>query len=138
MICFETIAVGKPSTKNRCREHFPSDSATSFVVLSRGFDPNSATGRQKHHEPSVLWVAGTAAPEASTKEKMQEKLRTPDGKALYAARKHIIEPVFGMFKSARGIRRFLVRGLEKVAVEWKLTCLTHNLLKIWRHAKIAT
>lgn len=103
-----------------------------------GFNPHVATGRQKHHEPSVPAVAGTAAPEASTKEKMQAKLRTPAGKALYAARKHIIEPVFGMIKSARGIRKFLVRGLEKVAAEWKLICLTHNLLKIWRHVKIST
>ena len=51
---------------------------------------------------------------------------------LYAARKHIVEPVFGQIKSARGIRKFLLRGLEKVAAEWQLICLTHNLLKIWR------
>ena len=101
-----------------------------------GLDPHIATGRQKHHEPLVAVPAGTPAPEASTKEKMQAKLRSPAGKALYAARKQIIEPVFGMIKSARGIRKFLVRGLEKVAAEWNLICLTHNLLKIWRHIKI--
>ena len=101
-----------------------------------GIDPHIATGRQKHHEPVVAVPAGTPAPEASTKEKMQAKLRSPAGKALYAARKQIIEPVFGMIKSARGIRKFLVRGLEKVAAEWNLICLTHNLLKIWRHIKI--
>jgi hypothetical protein len=40
--------------------------------------------------------------------------------------------VFGQIKAARGIRKFLLRGLEKVSAEWQLICLTHNLLKIWR------
>ena len=43
-----------------------------------------------------------------------------------------------MIKSARGIRRFLLRGLEKVSAEWQLICLTHNLLKIWRRAQRAS
>jgi hypothetical protein len=46
-----------------------------------------------------------------------------------------VEPVFGMIKSVRGIRKFLLRGLEKVSAEWQLICLTHNLLKIWRRAR---
>ncbi|MBI5759785.1 MAG: transposase [Planctomycetales bacterium] len=51
---------------------------------------------------------------------------------LYAARKHIVEPVFGQIKGVRGFRKFLLRGLELVSAEWQLICLTHNLLKIWR------
>jgi transposase len=100
-----------------------------------GIDPHVATGRQKHHEAPVEPAAPTA--QASVEEKMQYKLKTAAGKALYAARKHIVEPVFGMTKSARGIRRFLLRGLEKVSAEWQLICLTHNLLKIWRHINSA-
>jgi transposase len=100
-----------------------------------GIDPHVATGRQKHHEALVEPAAPTA--EASVEEKMRYKLKTAAGKALYAARKHIVEPVFGMTKSARGIRRFLLRGLEKVSAEWQLICLTHNLLKIWRHVNSA-
>jgi hypothetical protein len=65
---------------------------------------------------------------------MQQKLRSAAGKVLYAARKHIIEPVFGQIKGVRGIRKFLLRGLEKVSGEWNLICLTHNLLKIWRRS----
>ena len=64
---------------------------------------------------------------------MLQKLRTAVGKILYAVRKHIVEPVFGQIKAPRGIRAFLLRGLEKVCAEWNLICLTHNLLKIWRH-----
>ena len=63
---------------------------------------------------------------------MRHKLRTAAGKVLYAARKHIVEPVFGQIKGARGIREFLRRGLEQVSAEWQLICLTHNLLKMWR------
>lgn len=95
-------------------------------------DPHIATGRQKHNEAPVPLVVGMPPADASIKEKMRHKLGTATGKALYAARKHIIEPVFGQIKSARGIRGFLQRGLEKVAAEWQLICLTHNLLKIWR------
>ncbi len=68
---------------------------------------------------------------------MRAKLRSAPGQALYAARKQIVEPVFGMIKSARGIRQLLLRGLEKVSAEWQLICLTHNLLKIWRRSNCA-
>ena len=97
-----------------------------------GIDPHIATGRQKHHQTQESAVNTPPSAEATVKEKMREKLRLPAGQALYAARKHIVEPVFGMTKSARGIRKFLLRGLEKVSAEWQLICLTHNLLKIWR------
>jgi transposase len=99
-----------------------------------GMDPHFATGRQKHHEAPRPTLVGEPAPEASAKEKMRHKLSSATGKLLYAARKHIVEPVFGQIKSARGIRKFLLRGLKKVSAEWQLICLTHNLLKLWRHA----
>jgi transposase len=94
-----------------------------------GFDPYIATERQRHHG------AQAAAPEtpATAQERMAAKVRTPDGKALYARRKVIVEPVFGQIKEARGFRRFLLRGLAKIRGEWRLVCLTHNLLKLWRY-----
>ena len=89
-----------------------------------------ATGRQRHSPPEA------EVPELPTtaKERMAAKVRTPAGRALYARRKVIVEPVFGQIKEARGFRRFLLRGLAKIRGEWRLVCLTHNLLKIWRHA----
>ena len=98
-------------------------------------DPHIAAGRQKHHaaEPTEPASEGQeSVPALSVKEQMVQKLRTAAGKKLYAARKHIVEPVFGQIKQARGFRKYLLRGLAKVAAEWKLVCLTHNLLKIWR------
>ena len=99
-----------------------------------GVDPHIAVGRQKHHEAAVSPELATSSAKTSVKEKMARKLRSAAGKLLYAARKHIVEPVFGQIKSARGLRKFLLRGLEKVSAEWQLICLTHNLLKIWRRA----
>jgi transposase len=99
-----------------------------------GLDPYIAVERQKHHEAASVSEPVAAAAEAEAKEAMRQKLGTATGQVLYAARKRIVEPVFGQTKGARGIRGFLLRGLEKVAAEWQLICLTHNLLKIWRRA----
>jgi transposase len=97
-----------------------------------GVDPHIATGRQKHNQAAVPEATAACPAAASIPEQMLHKLRTAAGKLLYAARKQIVEPVFGQIKSARGIRAFLLRGREKVSAEWQLICLTHNLLKIWR------
>ena len=94
-----------------------------------GFDPYMATGRQKHHASA----AEVSEAPATAKERMAAKVRTPDGKAFYARRKVIVEPVFGQIKEVRGFRRFLLRGLAKIRGEWRLVCLTHNLLKLWRY-----
>jgi len=64
---------------------------------------------------------------------MREKIGSGIAKALYAQRRTIVEPVFGQIKAARRLRRFSFRGLEKVQAEWQLICLTHNLLKLYRH-----
>ena len=116
------------------------------AVTDLGLDPYYATGRQKHHapaesvagdEPLPAETAERAAPQSectSAKEAMLAKLRSERGRLLYAARKYIVEPVFGQIKRVRWFRKFLLRGLEKISAEWQLICLTHNLLKIWRHA----
>lgn len=43
-----------------------------------------------------------------------------------------VEPVFGQIKQGRGLRQFLLRGLEKVNGEWSLICTGHNLLKLFK------
>src|ERR1035437_4968433 len=58
--------------------------------------------------------------------------QTQVGRAIYAARKAIVEPVFGQIKQARGFRQFLLRGLTKVQGEWALVCMAHNILKLHR------
>lgn len=64
--------------------------------------------------------------------RMQARLASDDGKALYRQRAQTIEPVFGQIKEARGVRRFARRGLAACNAEWKLIAATHNLLKLYR------
>ena len=63
---------------------------------------------------------------------MDEKLKTPEGKALYRQRACTVEPVFGVIKAALGFRQFLLRGMKKVGGEWNLVCLAYNLKRLHR------
>ena len=65
---------------------------------------------------------------------MRHKLSSTEGRAKYKMRKAIVEPVFGQIKEARGLRRFLLRGLHAVRAEFDLIALTHNLLKLFRYS----
>lgn len=90
-----------------------------------------ATGRQQHGERLVA-PRGPLPKGATRVERMKRKLQTKAGAAIYAARKAIVEPVFGQIKQARGFRRFSLRGLAKVRSEWAFVCLAHNILKLYR------
>jgi transposase len=90
-----------------------------------------ATERQKHDEYKEPCPRGRLPKGATRVDRMKRKLKTKAGKAVYAARKTIVEPVFGQIKQARGFRQFLLRGIHKVRGEWSLLCLTHNILKIY-------
>jgi transposase len=106
-----------------------SETAVTDEALE-GVDLYVAVARQKHGE-EVKTVEGEAPADATMKEQMGHKLKTEEGKAAYALRKGTVEPVFGQIKGVRGFRQFLMRGLEKVRAEWRLICLTHNLLKLF-------
>jgi hypothetical protein len=69
---------------------------------------------------------------------MLARLGSEQGKACYAQRSRIIEPVFGQVKTIQGSRRFMRRGLQACQAEWKLLCGTHNLLKLWRGTRSIT
>jgi hypothetical protein len=99
--------------------------------VERGIEPYIATGRQKHGERTPP-ARGPPSADEDTKGRMTRKLRQKKGRETYARRKAIVEPPFGQIKEVRGLKRFLLRGLEKVRGEWALWCATHNLLKIYR------
>lgn len=101
---------------------------------ARGTEPFIATGRQKHSDKPVAAPRGPIPKNATIKERMRRKLQTLAGKAVYALRKSIVEPVFGQIRT-RGLVRFWLRGVEKVNGEWSLWCLTHNLLKLYRSGR---
>jgi hypothetical protein len=89
-----------------------------------------ATGKQKHGEHRLPAKRGPLPKDATPVERMKRKLQTKVGKAIYATRKCVVEPVFGQIKQARGVRQFVLRGKEKVNGEWALLCLTHNILRL--------
>jgi transposase len=90
-----------------------------------------ATGQQKHGEHRLPAKRGPLLKGVTKVERMKRKLQTKVGKAVYAARKCVVEPVFGQIKQARGFRQFLLRGKGKVKGEWALLCLTHNVLRLY-------
>jgi len=96
----------------------------------RKIDGYIATGKQKHGEHRLPCKRGPLPKDATKVDRMKRKLQKKVGKAIYAARKCVVEPVFGQIKQARGFRQFLLRGKEKVKGEWALVCLTHNILRL--------
>jgi len=61
---------------------------------------------------------------------MREKIASEEGKAIYGKRKCMVEPVIGQIKTRSGFWQFLLRGIQKVRIEWKIAATAHNLLKI--------
>jgi transposase len=99
----------------------------------KGFLPDAhLTGELRKHRPP-LKCAGDSPEHV----RMRERLRSPDGQARYRRRGALVEPVFGVLKEQRGLRRFRLRGLRKVAVELALACTAFNLTRMWQNASIA-
>jgi transposase len=102
--------------------------------VAGGFtEPFIPRERTKHGDPLDPAPRGRIPDPASVVDRALRKLKTKAGQQIYSKRKETVEAVFGQIKAARAIRAFLLRGLEKVKGEWKLVCLTHNILKLWRH-----
>ena len=101
-----------------------------------GVDLYVPPNKQKHGDVSPPAV-DTAPEDGPADERMRHKLRTDQGRDIYRRRKAIVEPVFGQIKEIRGFRRFSLRGFDKVAAEWDIICLTHNLLKLFRSGRWA-
>jgi transposase len=98
-------------------------------------DLHVATGRDKHGTSDEIAPSADPVKAATTLEQMKQRLQTDAGRAIYKMRKAIVEPVFGQIKECRHFRRFSLRGLENVRSEWKLVCLTHNILKLFRSGR---
>ena len=102
------------------------------AIAETPIDAYISTRKQKHGERPGPCPRGPLPKTATRVDRMSRKLHRKAGAAVYAARKAIVEPVFGQIKQARGFRQFLLRGLEKVKGEWSLVCTTHNILKLYR------
>jgi transposase len=109
-------------------------SAANVALLEQAhITPYIATGRADHAGgwQAYFAEAGPVPPQDATlREKMAYRLRTPLGKAIYRRRKCTIEPVFGQIKEVLGFRQFSLRGLLKATGEWLLVCLAYNLRRL--------
>src|SRR3990170_7872797 len=95
-------------------------------------EPLLAAGRDEHHphwEDRFTEPPPIAEP-ASDVGRMKHRLKTVQGRALYALRKQTVEPVFGIIKSVMRFRQFLLRGLEAVRGEWKLVTMAWNIKRM--------
>ena len=100
-------------------------------LIDKGWDiyttPDSSRSKSQD-----LQMKGRIPKDMSFSDRMRRKTKTKRGKEIYKKRK-IVEAPFGQIKEARGIRRFLLRGLRKAKGEWTLINLTHNLLVMHRN-----
>lgn len=83
------------------------------LCAGQGINAHIATGRLPHGQP-LPPKHGLRPRNADAKVRMALKLRSNAGSAIYAQRKAIVEPVNGQIKEARGLRRFLLLGIEQV------------------------
>lgn len=82
----------------------------------------------------VFFTAATTGKPETYTAKMKRKIDTEHGCHLYSRRLATAEPVFAHICSARGLRRFSLRGQKKVNTQWLLYCLVHNIGKVQRYA----
>lgn len=115
---------------------FYSEQAVRTVEQAGGPTVYAPLERKSHHR-SVADLEQKAEPPApaagaSVREMMKHRLATDAGKQKYQLRQQTVEPVFGILKSVLGFRRFLLRGVEKVKLEWTLVCAAYNLKRLHR------
>jgi len=94
-----------------------------------GYVPDSNLARELNTGKRARGLGGNPVRNAHLRQ-MRRKLRSPVGRAVYARRKAVVEPVFGVLKQQRGMRQFRTRGLAKVAVEFTLAALAYNLTRL--------
>lgn len=121
------IAMGREAHHPSLSERFPQPSASCVASADpkpdepKSDDLKSDTPTSADQKPAVQTPV----------EAMAQRLKTPEGKKLYARRKCIPEPVFGIIKSVLGFRQFLLRGIEKVRGEWNLVTMAWNLKRMF-------
>jgi transposase len=123
--------LGQPETLLADSGYF--SAANVETCQAAGIAPLIALGREGHH-PSLgkRFAKAPPAPDNPTPvEAMAYRLKTTEGKKLYALRKHTPEPVFAIIKSVLGFRQFLLRGLDPVRGEWNLVTMAWNLKRMF-------
>lgn len=98
-----------------------------------GITPCFAQARQKHNQPLLERFGpdpDLPDDDATAFARMQHRMKTKDGKALYARRKCTVETVIGIIKHVLGFRAFSMRGLDLAQAEWSIVCSAWNLKRM--------
>jgi transposase len=103
-------------------------------VSALGVDVFVALQRDKHSARPEPRSTGAPPPGLNGRETMRWRLNTAEGRAHYARRKAVVEPVFGQIRVGQRFNRLSFRGLSATSSEWKLVAACHNLLKLFRLA----
>ena len=124
-------ALGNVETLLADNGYFSAANVTACAAA--GIDPLIAMGRQPHYPSLAERFEDTPPPPENPTpvEAMAYRLKTPDGRTLYALRKQVPEPVFGIIKSVLGFRQFLLRGLDRVQGEWSLVTMAWNMKRLF-------
>jgi len=98
-----------------------------------GIEPYIPPNRDKHNQPLAERFSDPAPlPEgAKPIDEMKNKLKTVEGRKVYAQRKSTVEPVFGIVKHILGFRQFFLRGVEAVSGEWTLVSMAWNMKRMF-------
>jgi len=91
----------------------------------------SGTCTKDRHTGRALWIG----PSDHLLRQHRQWMQTDEAKHLYARRKELSEPTFGILKEQLGARRFLLRGLANVRAEFALLATAFNLRTLWRLLK---
>jgi transposase len=102
-------------------------------VKAMGIEVLVAVQRDKHGRP-ITTSAGPMPENLPARQRMRWQLNTPEGRAHYARRKAVVEPVFGQIRVGQRFNRLSFRGLVASRSEWRLVAACHNLLKLFRLA----
>jgi transposase len=124
--------IGKPESMITDAGYFSSENVEACIA--QGVEPFIAAGRDAHYPPlpERLSKPPPLPEDASAVDRMKHRMRTAEGRAIYAVRKCTVEPTFGIIKSVLGFRQFLLRGLRSVSHEWTLVCIGWNLKRLHR------
>jgi len=139
---YESLVPVVEAVEQRCGERPPQVSADSGFFTLSNVHALEAQGIDVYVPDAVLAkelntgrrVKGAWPVRDPAHRRLRRKLRGAGGRALYQRRKAIIEPVIGVLKEQRGLRRFRLRGLVKVGIELTLACTAYNLTRLWRTA----
>ncbi len=129
LVAVEAV-IGKPEWILADTGHFSANNVAQCKMAD--VTPYIASGRNAHNQPLANRQAPALAlpADADPAARAKRRLKTPEGKAIYARRKATVETAFGIIKEVMGFRRFHLRGLSAVSGEWTLISLAWNLKRI--------